>query len=260
MVFTQCVHDFPINNQEEIKQMSELINNQLTKIQAVPSVTPTKKTNASLRLVVSNHAHAQEPLPAQGINFDQLFTAEVHRRSASTYALVVCDYFHNLDCELILEVDRNHEIQDDAELICYFPYIQYEELITAVWEDNVLPDMIQIQFQMNILKQLLLFCIDQNAKNLIIHVHEEHNRGVEMYLNLAVYKNKIPTIKGNILQMTIPITPRIFDRCIEFMDEANQTFRRKIWENYQGNPVIRQYIKSNSSLLFQIGEVLHESC
>lgn len=232
--------------------MSDHVDAKSKTIQDNSSITPQKKA-PSLKLVVSNSSPIQKKNPSQTLDPNTGFIAEVRKRSHCHYVLVARDPFHYLDCEIVLEI---HDNEDEEELepravVCHFPNILAEELNEFVEEDETLYGMILIQFQMKLLEQILLFCRDHDALNLLIYVDdtsEGHAFGV--YRSLVIYEDKVPTTTGTKTQMVIPTTQKTFDKWIDFMEQLNQNFRQTLWEDQRTNPSIRAYLKSNPCLKF----------
>ncbi len=212
-----------------------------------------KKEFSHLTLVVSTPPLVQKKKPSQAIKPNTGFTAEIRMRSPFYYALIARDPFHCLAYELILKI-YNHEDEGELEpksVICHFPNILSEALDEFIGGDETLYGMILIQFQMKILRQMLLFCHDHNTLNLIIYADdasEEH--ALRIYQSLTTYEDKFPTITGIKTKMLIPATQKTFDKLTNLINKVNQEFQQTLWENKDTNPSIRWYLKSNPDLKF----------
>lgn len=215
--------------------------------------TPRQEKAPLLKLVVSNQPPIQKKnLPKIKIS-DTGFAAEIRMRSPSHYALVARDDFHGLSYELNLKI---HEPNDGEELearsaICHFPNILAEELDEFIEGNEMLYGMIIIQFQIKILKQVLLFCAAHNFLNLTIYADEmSEGYALVIYQSLATYEDKFPSGAGEKTKISIPVNQKTSDKLTHFMDEVNHGFRQALWRNQRTNYAIKAYLKSDPSLKF----------
>jgi len=209
-----------------------------------------QKQPLHLKLVVSNPSLPEKKELSKPKNLIKGFTVEIQKSGHFNYSLTVCDYFHFLECEILLEIHENDEEElGTRSVICYFPDTLGDELSELVWEDETLYSMILVNFQVRLLKHLLLFCSDYNVLNLIIDMgNTPESYNLEICRYIAKYEDKIPTGSGVTTQMVIPITLKTFDQWLKLMDKVSQDFRCKVWNGQSSNPVMRAYIKSNPCL------------
>ncbi|MGV8949377.1 MAG: hypothetical protein ACOH2E_08495 [Candidatus Paracaedibacter sp.] len=214
---------------------------------------PFQKKPPLLKLVVSNPPLIKKKTISQMTIPNTGFTAEIQMRSPSYYALVARDAFHCLDYELILKI---HDHKDEEELetrsaICHFPNILVEELDASIGEDEIFYGMIIIQFQMKILKQMLLFCGSHNIINLVIYADEtSEGHALGIYQSLAIYEDKFPTTTGVKTKMIIPASQKTSDKLTGLMEGANYNFREALWRNQRTNYAIKAYLKADPGLKF----------
>lgn len=167
------------------------------------------------------------------------FTAEVRRRSPYNFVMVAHDPFHYLRCELALEFEENDGIQS---LTCQFPEICDEELSEFVEEDEMLLGMALVQFQMQVLQNLFVFCAAHNARNLIVKTTEDQWRTLGVYKNFVKYVDAIPMEKEADMEITLPVRLKA---CDESIDDITEQFRQTLWRNYSENQSIRNYLVAN---------------
>jgi hypothetical protein len=205
-----------------------------------------------LKLVVSNPPPPViEESPPKATNFLTGFTAEIQDKGHPHYTLVACDPFHYLDCEIGLEIRDNEDELEHKAIVCHFPNILPEELDEFVEEDDFLYGMILVQFQMKLLREILLFCSAHEVLSLLIDVEDTpQGHALKIYEKLAAHKSKILTTTGTKIQLLIPTTEKAFDKWMEFTKEINQKFRKALWEEYHTNHAIKNYLKSNPCLKF----------
>jgi len=210
----------------------------------------SKVTTTHLKLVASNSfpASVQGTASTRARNPNAGFTTEVRVMGPSLYSLAASDPSHYLECDLTLDVEENLDGTGLETVTCHFPDILDDELDDFVWEDETLLGIILVQFQMKILRQLLLFCVAHKAKNLIIRFDESLSEKIEVFQEVVVYEDHIPAKEGKLIEWTIPANQKTFDHWIHFMNEAGQRFRGTIWQDHGSNPAIRWYLKLNPSL------------
>jgi hypothetical protein len=189
-----------------------------------PSLTPNG---------LSAPVQGSEPSPRN------YFTAEVRRRSPYNFVMAAHDPFHYLRCELALEFEENDGIQS---LICQFPEICDEELSEFVEDDETLLGMALIQFQMQILQNLFVFCAAHNAGNLIIQTTEDQWSTLGIYKNFVKYADPIPMKGGAVMEVTLPVHVKA---CNESIDDITEQFRQTLWQDYSENQSIRNYLAAN---------------
>lgn len=207
--------------------------------------THNEKPNG-LRLVISNPSPAPEspasPLPQQ----NQEFSCEIRMRSPFLYTLVARDKKHYLNCELTLELERNDP--NSLSVICHFTPIDDEALHHFVLEDENLLGMILIHFQMKLLQQLLSFCDEQNASELIIRIDEGEEEAFGIYQEVVSYADKVPGKDGQVTEIVISTNSETLDHWAKFMNEVSQSFRQTLWRDQRTNHAIQAYLKFNSCM------------
>lgn len=196
-----------------------------------------------LKLVVSNSVSPLKSSLSYIKNSNTGFTSEVRMKSPSLYSLIAHENFHYLSCELILELEADES--DTLSVTCDFPYIDSDVLNHFVSEDEELLEMILIQFQMKILKQLLSFCISYKATNLIICINEDEIETLGIYQEIISYVDKIPGKQGILSELVIQTNKKTFNHWNNFMNDVNKNFRQTLWKDQKENPAIREYLKLN---------------
>lgn len=219
------------------------LNQGNTPPQSRPTVSP-------LKLVVSNPPSFQEGFSSKAIGSNIGFAAEVRMRSSTLYTMVVREPYHYLGCKLPLEIEESP--LDPVSVVCQFPYLSADNLKEFIEEDEILLGMILVQFQMKILKQLLLFCLNHNAKTLIMQVDEDQSDYMGIYERFVTYEDKIPTKGGKMLQMVIQVNSEVLKECTDFIDKIYEKFFKTLWCHQRKNSAIRAYLMSISSVGFRI--------
>ena len=215
--------------------------------------TPTLEKASLLKLVVSNQSPIQKENSPKITISDTGFAAEVRMRSPYHYALVARDDFHGLSYELNMKIQEHNDGEEleARSAICHFPNILAEELDEFVEGDQMLYGMIIIQFQIKILKKILLFCATHNILNLIIYADETfEGYALVIYQSLAIYEDKFPSGAGEKTKISIQVNQKTSDKLAHLMDEVNHGFRQELWRNQRTNYAIKAYLKSDPSLKF----------
>ena len=196
------------------------------------------------------------PAANKNTNTKNPFTAEVHERGLNIYAMEVQDPAHFLACELHLEIQEEglekkrpgEELSQEAlhlrDIICHFPKIADAQLKELVWEDVTLYGIIMVIFQMNILKQLLLFCAAHNASNLVIFADDAEAGELGIYRDFLYHKVQTSKPNGDNTEMIIPADRETFDAWMDFMEDVTIRFRQILWTGQKTNPAIHHYLKS----------------
>jgi hypothetical protein len=153
-----------------------------------------------------------------------------------------------------LEIN-NYEDGEGLEsgiVVCHFPDIATEDLDELVGEDEDIHAMILMQFQLKILKQILLFCNDHgNALTALIEAEDMASGHIlAVYEKLTAYKNKVPTATGTKTQMLISATQGTFEKLDNLSDAINHELQKMLWENKGLNPAIWEYLRLTSCLKF----------
>jgi hypothetical protein len=203
-----------------------------------------KTTGSSLKLVVSNPPPHQTTQSYKEIS-KAGFSSEVQKRGSYLYSLLVRDSSHYLECELFLEAQKRKDANDLEPLavICHFPNISDEKLNDYVWEDEILLGMILIQFQMKTMEQLLVFCSNQHASNLIIYTDDTEAESLEIYREFLLTEGRSLSQVTDNFEIIIPINEQIVQKWDQYMKKVNIQFRQTLWREQRLNPAIHQYLK-----------------
>lgn len=238
--------------------MVKLVSSQTHPIQEpgkenTPDKSSSKVACPNLKLVVSNPlpvgiVTSQETFSGRNTDTPSSFTVNVYLKGPSLYEMTIQDPSHHLKCDLILEVEEPLDDSDAGSVICHFPTISDEALNDFVEEDETLYGMLMIQFQIQVLEQLLLFCATHYASTLVIFADDDQADALGVYQDFLTYKDQTLTHKGEKTEMVIPADQETFDAWIDFMDQINKNFHQSLWRDQKANPVIRNYLK-NSPLI-----------
>ena len=200
-------------------------------------------TTPTLKLVVSNPAPVQEvPAVSQRLPSTKSFAAKVKKRGVNLYELNISDPFHELGCDLILDIEENSR---ETVAVCHFPVI-LNEPNKFLDEDETLYGIIVVQFQMNVLDQLFLFCTDQGASQLTIYMDDAQAEGFGIYQDFLVHCDETLTENGERTEIIVPTDQETFEKWRNFMKKTSHGFEQDLWRAQQLNPAIRHYLKSRA--------------
>lgn len=219
------------------------------------NVSPqTEAPISPLKLVVSNPPSLGGGFPGKTKETSAGFSAEICMRASTLYTLVAREPYHHLRCDLPLEIEEEWagSSLDLVSVVCQFPPFDAENLSDFVEEDETLIGMILVRFQMKILKQLILFCLNHNATTLMIQVDENQSDYMGIFERFVTYEDRIPAKKGTLIQMTVPVNAEILHKCTDFIDEIYEKFLQTLWRHQRKNEIIRDYLKSIVNLGFRI--------
>lgn len=201
-----------------------------------------KKITPQLKLVVSN----PDPLEEKADDSSQImssntgFMAGVRNIGLQIYEMNIQDPFHDLECDLILEIQKS---RDETTAVCHFPAI-LKESNKFLDEDETLYGIIVVQFQMKALEQLFLFCAGQDASQLTIYMDDAQAEGFGIYHDFLSHYDETLTEKGEQTEMVIPTDRKAFDRWRVFMNKTSLAFEQDLWRGHRDNLAIRRYLKS----------------
>lgn len=201
------------------------------------------QSTPKLRLVVSNPVR-KSPTPSKPERSDAAFYAEIQTKSPQVYEMTAQAPSHYLECRLKLEVMGRYCERHGGGVICHFPIIEDEAFNEFVEGDETLYGTLMIQFHMNIMEQLLLFCADHDATGLIIYVDDDQAKELGIYDNLLVHQDQTWTELGEKTVLVIPAHRKAFDQWIDLMQDVNQQLQQDLWLEQRFNPAIRAYLKS----------------
>ena len=196
-------------------------------------------TAPKLTLVVSNSAPVQET-PSQPTPSNVGFSAVVRSIGADIYEMCIQDPFHELACDLILEMENS---MGETVVVCHFPAI-LNETNRFLEEDEDLYGAIMLRFQMKVLEQLFLFCTNHNASQLTIYMDDAEAEGFGVYDDFLSHYDEALTENGEKTEMVIPTDRESFDKWLAFMGEMNLKLEQNLWREQRTNPAIRHYLKS----------------
>jgi hypothetical protein len=203
----------------------------------------SKKVPPQLKLVVSNPAPVQETSLFPSMPSNAGFTAEVRKRGFDLYEMNLQDPFHSLECELILDIEKNG---NEMTVVCHFPSI-LNESHRLLDEDETLYGIIMVQFQMKVLEQLFMFCTNHNASRLSIYMDDDQAEGFGVYQDFLTHCDETLTENGEQTEMVISTDQKAFDKWRSFMTKTNLEFEQGLWREQRFNPAIRHYLKSRAS-------------
>jgi hypothetical protein len=203
----------------------------------------SRKKFSHLKLVVSNPAPVQEASPSQSMPSNPGFTAEARKRGVGLYEMNIQDPFHSLECELILDLEKNG---NEMTVVCHFPSI-LNESHRLLDEDETLYGIIMVQFQMKVLEQLFMFCTNHNASRLSIYMDDDQAEGFGVYQDFLTHCDETLTENGEQTEMVISTDQKAFDKWRSFMTKTNLEFEQGLWREQRFNPAIRHYLKSRAS-------------
>lgn len=171
------------------------------------------------------------------------------------------DYTHGLLCEMTLEVkeifvSREEEKREGGYLTpvaaCSFPAISLQKLHEKTGFDGYLQELLMGQFQLKLLEQLLLFCEEKGATNLVLTANDAvHGAGLDylkFYRFFLVSEEQVATSRGEETQIMIPAAAGTCDKVVDFMDKIDREFRCALWRGQSINPAFRDYLISNACM------------
>ena len=204
-----------------------------------------KVTATNLKLVVSNPPFApKSPASCQPTPLHTNFAVEVQERGILVYEMSIKDPFHDLACDLILDI----EVSSDKKVVaCHFPLI-LDETNKFLDEDETLYGTIMVKFQMRVLEQLFLFCNGHNASELNIHMDDEQAEGFGIYQEfLSDCDESLPENTAQ-AEIVISTDQKMFVKLCAFMEKTNFGLDQDLWREQRSNPAIRRYLKSCSRI------------
>jgi len=202
------------------------------------------KSAPKLTLVVSNPAPAQEDACEEEDSSTEGFSIEIHDEGDQVYYMVAKDPSHRLGCVLKLEVIEN---LDDYGIgvVCHFPKISDKAFIKFVSWDDTLYVVLMLQFQMNLMEELLMFCGDHHASGLVVYVDDDQAKLLAIYESLIVHQDQV-LLKdlGEKTVLVISSGCEAFDKWIDFMEDTTHGLHQTLWAEQRLNPVVRAYLKA----------------
>jgi hypothetical protein len=196
-----------------------------------------------LKLVVSNPDPVQRVSTlSQSQPSTTSFTVKAHKRGSRLYEMTIQDPFHDLACELFLEIEKN---EGEKAVVCHFPNI-LDESNRFLDEDETLYGTIMIHFQMKVLEQLFLFSVDNNASQLSIYMDDDQAEGFGILQDFLTYCDETITECGEKTEMVISTDQNMLGEWCTFMEKTNLGLEQGLWRQQRSNPVIRSYLQSRA--------------
>lgn len=213
-----------------------------------PAPNKDSQSAPKLTLVISSPAQkstasSKPPRPTVG------FFAETYSKGDEVYEMVAQDPSHYLKCVLKLEVMESYCEAHKGGVICHFPTIEDEEFNTFVGGDETLYGILLIQFHMKVMEELLMFCGGYDASRLIIYADDAQAKQLGIYENILVHQDQI--ILRDLGEKTVLVIPAhfdIFDKWVDFMEDASQRLQQVLWLEQNFNPLVRAYLKSQQAI------------
>ncbi len=205
------------------------------------SCTTSEKKPFYLKLAISNHPpvqtafYASQPIPSK-----TGFAAKVRGIGAQVYEMSIQDYFHGLECGLILEIEKS---RGETVTVCHFPVI-LNEPNKFLDEDEGLYGTIILRFQMKVLEQLFMFCVNHDASRLTIYMDDVQAEGFEIYDDFLNHYDETLTENGEKTERVISTDQKTFDKWLAFMAETNLKLEQDLWREQRSNLAIRNYLES----------------
>ena len=166
------------------------------------------------------------------------FLVHTQEFSPNLHVFRAKDYTHQLLCEMTLEVKEvfvslEEEGEDGGYLApivaCSFPPISLQKLNEKTSFDGYLQELLMGQFQLKVLEQLLLFCEQKDAANLMLTLNDPVNEAdldyLKFYRRFLVSEEQVTTPRGEETQIMIPTDVDTYDQVIDFMDKVDREFR-----------------------------------
>lgn len=185
-------------------------------------------------------------------NEDEALLVDVKEITKDLYSAHIQALKHDLTCELVLEKRLNYApVQGfESSINCDFPLIDTQRLNPVIRYDEYLQAITVIQFQLQILEQMLLFCEEKGATYLVLNFNDSNLDYVEIYQNLIISQEEIFTQRGEQTRIIILADVNTYDQLLDFMDEVNQKFLQDLWRDHKINTAYRAYLKSHTVLNF----------
>jgi len=202
----------------------------------------SKRTTSHLKLVVSSSAPIEKTSSSQPQLLNTSFTVKIQQRGDDLYEMNIQDSFHDLACELILEIEKK---EGETAVVCHFPAI-LDEANKFLDEDEELYGTIMIQFQMKVLDHLFLFCMEREASHISIYADNEEAEGFWILQGFLAHYDESVTENGEQTEIVISTGRTILDQWRKFMGKTNLELEQDLWRQQRHNPSIRSYLQSRT--------------
>jgi hypothetical protein len=189
----------------------------------------------------------------------ETFLVHFQKFSPNLHIFMAKDYTHELLCEMTLEVkeillplseDKEGEGHLATVVACSFPPISLEKLNEKIGFDGYLQELAMGQFQLKILEQLLLFCKQEDAVNLILTVNDMVNDAdldyLKFYRRFLISEAQVVTTRGEQTQIVIPADLATYDKVVDFMGKIDREFQCALWRGQSINPIFQDYLMSGA--------------
>lgn len=185
------------------------------------------------------------------------FLVHIQEFSPHLHTFMAKDYTHELLCKMTLEVKEVLVFREEEGagylapvVACSLPAITLQKLNEKTGFDSYLQELLMGQFQLKILEQLLLFCEQQDAVNLMLTLNDTVNDAdlnyLKFYRRFLVSEEQVTTSRGEETQIAIPTDMDTYDNVIDFMDKIDREFRCALWRGQSVNTAFRDYLKLNA--------------
>lgn len=173
--------------------------------------------------------------------------------SSNLYVFRCQDFIHELTAEITFEqkgsfahLEEGREEDHLTPVIsCDFPPINTQKLNNKVFRDDWLQAMILFQFQLKILKRLLLFCNGKEVTYLILNFNESNLDYLEVYQRFFLSDEQAVSVRIEKTQIIIPIHAKAYDEIADLMDNFDNNFHRALWREQKNTPTFQKYLKKN---------------
>jgi len=199
-------------------------------------------TTPTLKLVVSNPAPAPVQTTSDASKSNARFSVKVSKVENNLYKMSIQDPFHDLGCDLTLESKRG---ANETTVTCHVP-VFLDDSNKFLDEDEILYGIIVVQFQMNVLEQLFMFCTKRNASRLTIYMDNAQAEGFGIYQDFLVHCNQAITKNGKQREMVISTGRKPLSKWRSFMKKNNLELEQGLWREQRFNYAIRRYLKSRA--------------
>jgi hypothetical protein len=210
---------------------------------SILETTASEKKPSHLKLVVSNPAPVQATSNASQPNASKAgFSVKVYNRGQNLYEMSIQDPFHDMKCDLTLDIEIDGS---ETIVICHLP-VFLSESNKFLDEDETLYGIIALQFQMNVLVQLFIFCTNLNASQLTIYMDDAQAEGFGIYQDFLIHCDEALAKNGDQTEMVILTNQETFDQWRSFMKKTNLELEQDLWREQRFNPAFRRYLKSRA--------------
>ena len=168
------------------------------------------------------------------------FGAKTRFTGLSSYTMIARDVSHFLSCVLTLEIQPSEDESEFGDVICHFPVISEEYLEAFLWEDELMINMVMIQFYLKILERLFVFCSNHNALRLVVHANAREAKKLSVYEKFAIHAEEIVSHHGRTKTLAFQVNTQTYDELVDAMAHVADDFRHLLEDD---DPVVQQYAK-----------------